>query len=243
MYNKEYNEEIIQHFNLYHFIYGMEGSNLLKKMNEDDFFAFYDVIESIIKYNYLNNIFDGDIKRELYNCLGLYREKTKDETFLERINELITLLNKSNDVNLDDYFHKQFICHANNICTRKQIEEVLENLIDYKQQIYKIMANDVCLVSHLIDEELSIEEFIKTFLGKEYPMFTINYLINCYPELFKQEEIKEKIIGLLLGNSLVIKDYKKQVNISNKLGYQVDESEIMLFGKTSKKMMKKIKKI
>ena len=105
------------------------------------------------------------------------------------------------------------------------------------------MASDVYLVSYLIDEDFSTEEFIKTFLGKEYPMFTINYLINCYPELFKQEEIKEKIIGLLLGNSLVIKDYKKQVNISNKLGYQIDENEIMLFGKTSKKMMKKIKKI
>lgn len=243
MYNKAYNEEIIQHFNLYYFIYSMEGSSLLKKMNDTEFFAFYDVMESIIKYNYLNNIFDGDIKRELYSCLGLYREKTKDETLLERINELITLLNKSNDVNFDDYFQKQFICHANNICTHKQIEEVLENFIDYKQQIYKIMANDVCLVSYLIDEELSIEEFIKTFLGKEYPMFTINYLINCYPELLKQEEIKEKINGLLLENSLFIKNYKKQVSIGNKLSYQIDDSDIMLFGKTSKKMMKKIKKI
>lgn len=243
MYNKEYNEEIIQHFNLYHFIYGMEGARLLKKMDEDDFFAFYEVIESIINYNYLHNIFDSDVKKELYSCLGLYRERTKDETFLEKINELITLLNKSNDVNLDEYLKKQFICHANNIFTHKQVEGVLENITDYKQQIYKIMANDVYVVNYLIDEKICKEEFVKIFLGKEYPMFTINYFINCYPEIFKQEEIKKKINGLLLENSLVIKDYKKQVNISNKLGYQVNESEIRLFGKTSKKMMKKIKKI
>lgn len=243
MYNKEYNEEIVQHFNLYYFIYSMEGSNLLKKMNDTEFFAFYEVIENIINYNYLHNVFDNDVKKELYSCLGLYRERTKDETFLEKINDLIILLNKSNDANLNEYLQKQFICHSNNIFTHKQIESFLESLTDYKQQIYSIMVNDVYLVSYLIDENVCKEEFVKTFLGKECPMLTINYLINCYPELFKQEEIKEKIIGLLLGNSLVIRDYKKQVNISNKLGYKIDDIDIMLFGKPSKKMMKKIKKI
>lgn len=106
-----------------------------------------------------------------------------------------------------------------------------------------MIASDFYVAFDLLDQTLEIDNFIKKYILQKFPIVTINYLNHCYPELFKQGEVKEKAYGLLLQNNIIINDYVRNLKIMHKLGHKIDEEEIVLFGKTSKKLMKKIKKI
>lgn len=243
MYDIEYNDEIMKYFELMNFFYGVNGFKIIKTFNDDELLEFFDVLRENIIYNKTSHIYTSVIKEELYKCLGLYREKTNFKSFLEDINNLISCLNTATDENSNEFLKNQFLCHYYNILPLKNIRYILKNIEDYEININMTIASDLYVVCDLFDQNLEIDNFIKKYTSQKAPIVTINYLNHCYPEIFKQMEVKEKTYGLLLQNNVLINDYIRNLKIMNKLGHKIDEEEIALFGKTSKKIMKKIKKI
>ncbi len=243
MYDIEYNDEIMKYFELMNFFYGVNGFKIIKTFNDDELLEFFDVLRENIIYNKTSHIYTSVIKEELYKCLGLYRERTNFKPFLEDINNLISCLNTATDENSNEFLKNQFLCHYYNILPLKNIRYILKNIEDYEININMTIAYDLYVVCDLFDQNLEIDNFIKKYTSQKAPIVTINYLNHCYPELFKQGEVKEKACGLLLQNNILINDYVKNLRIMHKLGHKIDEEEIALFGKTSKKIMKKIKKI
>lgn len=243
MYNNEYNQKVLEDLTLYNFLFSGEGFKIIKDLSDEDFFDFYAVLKENIIYNKESHIYTPVVKEELYKCLNLYREKAPSEGFLDDVNNLITRLNTSTDENSEEFLKRQFLCHYYNISSLKNIRYILKNIKDYEQNINTMIASDFYVVLDLLDQTLEIDNFIRKYTSQKFPVVTINYLNHCYPELFKQSEVKEKACGLLLQNNILINDYVKNLRIMHKLGHKIDEEEIELFGKTSKKIMKKIKKI
>ena len=243
MYDIEYNQKVLEDLTLYNFLFSGEGFKIIKDLSDEDFFDFYAVLRENIIYNKESHIYTPIVKEELYKCLNLYREKAPSDGFLDDVNNLITCLNTSTDENSDEFLKNQFLCHYYNISSLKNIRYILKNIKDYEQNINTMIASDFYVVLDLLDQTLEIDNFIKKYTSQMFPVVTINYLNHCYPELFKQGEVKEKACGLLLQNNILINDYVKNLKIMHRLGHKIDEEEIALFGKTSRKIMKKIKKI
>lgn len=243
MYDNEYNQKVLEDLTLYNFLFSGEGFKIIKDLSDEDFFDFYAVLKENIIYNKESHIYTPVVKEELYKCLNLYREKAPSDGFLDDVNNLISCLNTSTDENSDEFLKNQFLCHYYNISSLKNIRYILKNIKDYEQNINTMIASDFYVVLDLLDQTLEIDNFIKKYTSQMFPVVTINYLNHCYPELFKQGEVKEKACGLLLQNNILINDYVKNLKIMHRLGHKIDEEEIALFGKTSRKIMKKIKKI
>lgn len=243
MYDIEYNDKIIKNFMLLNFFYSCKGLDIIKTFDANDLFDFYEVLKANIIYNKDSHIYTPIVKEELYKCLNLYKQKAPSEEFLDDVNNLISCLNTSTYENSDEFLKNQFLCHYYNISSLKNIRYILKNIKDYEQNINTMIASDFYVALDLLDKNLEIDNFIKKYTSKKFPIVTINYLNHCYPEFFKQGEVKEKACGLLLQNNILINDYVKNLRIMHKLGHKIDEEEIALFGKTSKKIMKKIKKI
>lgn len=243
MYDIEYNQKVLEDLTLYNFLFSGEGFKIIKDLSDEDFFDFYAVLRENIIYNKESHIYTPVVKEGLYKCLNLYREKAPSDGFLDDVNNLITCLNTSTDENSDEFLKNQFLCHYYNISSLKNIRYILKNIKDYEQNINTMIASDFYVVLDLLDQTLEIDNFIKKYTSQMFPVVTINYLNHCYPELFKQGEVKEKACGLLLQNNILINDYVKNLKIMHRLGHKIDEEEIALFGKTSRKIMKKIKKI
>ncbi len=243
MYDIEYNQKVLEDLTLYNFLFSGEGFKIIKDLSNEDFFDFYAVLRENIIYNKESHIYTPIVKEELYKCLNLYREKAPSNEFLDDVNNLISCLNTATDENSNEFLKNQFLCHYYNILPLKNIRYILKNIEDYEININMTIASDLYVVCDLFDQNLEIDNFIKKYTSQKAPIVTINYLNHCYPELFKQDEVKEKACGLLLQNNILINDYVKNLRIMHKLGHKIDEEEIALFGKTSKKIMKKIKKI
>ena len=243
MYNYEYNDKIVRVFALANFFYSSDGYKIIKDLSDEDLLDFYESLRENIIYNQERHIYTSVVKEELYKCLNLYREKAPSNEFLDDVNNLISCLNISTDENSNEFLKNQFLCHYYNISSLKNIRYILKNIKNYEQNINTMIASDFYVVSDLLDQSIEIDAFIKKYEFQKFPVVTINYLNHCYQELFKQMEIREKAYGLLLQNNILINDYVKNLRIMHKLGHKIDEEEIALFGKTSKKIMKKIKKI
>ena len=243
MYDNEYNQKILKNLSLYNFLFSGKGFKIIKDLSDEDFFDFYAVLKENIIYNQESHIYTPVVKEGLYKCLNLYRKKAPSEEFLDDVNNLISCLNISTDENSEDFLKNQFLCHYFNISSLKNIRYILKNIKDYEQNINTMIASDFYVVLDLLDQTLEIDNFIKKYKSQMFPVITINYLNHCYPELFKQGEVKEKACGLLLQNNILINDYVKNLKIMHRLGHRIDEEEIALFGKKTKKIMKKIKKI
>lgn len=243
MYDIEYNQKVLKDLTLYNFLFSGEGFKIIKDLSDEDFFDFYAVLRENIIYNKESHIYTPIVKEELYKCLNLYKQKAPSNEFLDDVNNLISCLNISTDENSNEFFKSQFLCHYYNVYSLKSIRDILKNIKDYEDDINDMIASDFYVAFDLLDQTLEINNFIKKYILQKFPIVTINYLNHCYPELFKQGEVKEKACGLLLQNNILINDYVKNLRIMHKLGHKIDEEEIALFGKTSKKIMKKIKKI
>lgn len=243
MYDIEYNDKIIKNFMLLNFFYSCKGLDIIKTFDANDLFDFYEVLKANIIYNKDSHIYTPIVKEELYKCLNLYKQKAPSEEFLDDVNNLISCLNISTDENSNEFFKSQFLCHYYNVYSLKSIRDILKNIKDYEDDINDMIASDFYVAFDLLNQTLEIDNFIKKYILQKFPIVTINYLNHCYPELFKQSEVKEKAYGLLLQNNIIINDYVRNLKIMHRLGHKIDEEEIVLFGKTSKKLMKKIKKI
>lgn len=242
MYNREYNEQLLKTFVVSHFLFSGNAVDLLKNLDDLEFIDFYKVLKINIMNNAQSHIFTDNVKSVLYKVLNVYRERCKDNSFLEDINNMISVLNTSTDENSEKFLKSQFIAHYNTIIPNNKKVRILNNIKDFEGIINETLSNDIYLYNSLIDSNLSMSEFIMKYLFKDY-MPTINYLLNCFPELFKQEGIKDKMYGLLLGNSLALKNPEKYTNLIKIHNININDEKLKILRKFSTKKLKKIKKL
>lgn len=235
---KKYNQSLISDFVFINFFYSGKGYELLQKMKKDDFWDFYLVLKDNIMYNSKSHIFTDNVKNEIYKCLNLYRRENNDKEFAEDINKLISILNLSTSENSKCFYKSQLFLHFDRIFSIRNMVWYLKNVNEYEEEIKRTMAFDLYVVRDLVNENIKLWDFIKKWAFDSYPIVTINYLLNCYPEIFKQREIADKTMGLLLYDKVVINDKKTRENFKN----IIDKDDTKFFGKTTSKILKQIKK-
>lgn len=238
MYNTNYNKNLLADFVFIYFFYSGEGYKLLQRMEKEEFLDFYVILKDNIMYNSESHIFTDNIKNEIYKCLNLYRQANSDKEFVEDINKLISTLNLSTSENSECFYKSQFFLHYDSVISIRNMAYFLNNANKYEDEIKKVMIFDFYVVRDLVNENIGLWDFINKWSLKDYPIVTINYLLKCYPQIFKQSEITDKIMGLLLYDNVVINDKKTRKKFKN----MIDKNDIKLFGKTTSKILKQIKK-
>lgn len=241
MHNNEYNQKVLENLTLYNFLFSGDGYKYLQEQNDEDLLAILDIMEQTVRFNLQNNIFTNNIKQNIYKCLCVYKERFKGLEQIKDINELILLLNDSNDSRSKFFLRKQFIFNYINIISISCVFNALINIKSYEQQINQSLSSHLLFTSNLMNPAINVDDFVKKFLIDSNAVVSINYLWHCYPKIFMQDDVKEKIIALLRANQDFVEKY---INDNMKYHKHLHNGQSACFlDKNSKKFVKKLRKV
>ncbi len=182
-------------------------------------------------FNIINNIyitrFDSNITNNIYSLLSEFREIYKnDANDVELINEAIATLNKLN--NKKSIYVSEFNIRFKYIYNFKMRREIIRNDMQYLKN-----SVDLSVISDAIFFEdmctLSTIDFCDEHKGNFISLSNIMALVHNFPDVFKDDELTNKMLNLLETNIKYNLDYPK---ISN----QLYSTSILIKGKVLKKM-------
>ena len=96
-------DRIIEEFEAEHLLYTKE---YYKELDQDEHADVEQILCKIgkkIESNEKTQIYNDQIRNNLYNILSVIRNKTEDIKIKEEVNRLITILNKTDKYNADEY--------------------------------------------------------------------------------------------------------------------------------------------
>ena len=235
MYNNEYNKKMLEYLSLYNFLYGDY------EYDEEDIETLLNhlmVLKKVINYNYQSNILTISIKQRIYGYLNLCKKKIKDINQKKEIDRLLILLNFSKENKCNKFLRKQFILNYANIISPSRVVDSFINIKKYEQKISQALSFHLSFTLDLINPTLSIDEFVNKYLISSSAVISINYLLHCYPKIFFEDNVKNKIFNLLDNNQTFAIKY---IDNSDKYEYEIGTAYYHV--KTAKKIMRKIKKM
>lgn len=182
--------------------------------NNKDFFeemGFFEYLENEIKQNEEFEYLDSYAKGNIYKILSFYRnyysDKDNFEEMCERINNMIVSLNRSDETNVYDFYYDDLMSRC---IFPKLLEQDLRKERSYLvySEIRQMIVYDAYLLLRLFSKgEIFVEEFSE-ILFNENTLYSINKILNEFPEILSNSVVNERIKAIL-NNSLVNSKHNK----------------------------------
>lgn len=188
-------DRIIEEFEAEHLLYTKE---YYKELDQDEHADVEQILCKIgkkIEYNEKTQIYNDQIRNNLYNILSVIRNKTEDIKIKEEVNRLITILNKTDKYNADEYMYAQIFNRFKYFDKKGFTLINSENISGMEDEMYKYYEGDLSLVNSLIYD--SDEDFIDKYYGRFDTMYNISYILVKHPEILNHINIKTRIEGYL----------------------------------------------
>lgn len=215
-------------------IYDSEAYKEFKSFDDETLKIWLSNLEDVIKLNLEQKIYSKNVKDNLYKILSIYRERFKESYILNKVNELITILNKSDETNVYGMLKKEFDIRYMSIAKRSLVRmSKLFDINDIEGFVIDSICSDYNFLKSLVDDNDAIF-FDLTSCDFIY-LTSLSYLLNHYAYILKDKKIIDKILRLLKCNMEISKDLKQR-------GLEQDgDLEDVYY--ESKACLKKIKKL
>lgn len=208
-------------------VFGNNYQKFLKDLDNESLIGLLDYLEIYIKEN--SNIYSDNIKKHLYEILDYYCVRINDPEVLNRIKELVNILNQSIGADSKMFYVGQYRI-------RYAIYDNQNDIIDFRnleKLVCKSIENDPIFLEQLLN--CSEKEFLSYNAYNEVSLSNLNYLVSTYPEILQEKTLLSKIYKLLDIN----KEIKQPVNVESSMDYEYQKR---LKGK-SKKLKKIVKNL
>lgn len=227
-------KELLAKFELNNIVYNSEAYSDFKNFNDETLMTWLLNLEDIIKLNFEQKTYTKNIKDNLYKILSIYRERFKDINVLNKINELITMLNKSSETNAYKMLKYEFDTRYIEIVEKNLARMAkLFNMAEMEEYVTVSICTDYEFLKSLTSE--AKDKFLDRAIGNFDYLTSLNYLITLYGHILSDIELLDKIFDLLKCNMEISKYLRKR-------GLEQDGNLEDVYYE-SKVCLKKIKKI
>lgn len=213
-------------------IYDSEVYKEFKNFNDETLKTWLLNLEDVIKLNFEQKIYSKNVKNNLYKLLSIYRERFKEDYILNKVNELITILNKSDETNVYGMLKKEFDIRYMGIVERSLTHKFYDNN-DMESWVTDSICLDYNFLKSLVDD--NDVDFLNLAMSDFIYLTSLNYLLTNYSYILKDKKIIDKILKLLKCNMEISKDLKRR-------GIDADGNLEDVYHE-SKACLKKIKKL
>lgn len=190
-------------------IYDSESYRQLKNFNDETLMTWLLNLEDIIKLNFEQKTFSKNVKDNLYKLLSIYRERFKDSFILNKVNELIIILNKSDETNVYGMLKKEFDIRYISIVERSLVRmSKLFDMNDIENFVTDSICSDYNFLKSLVDDNDAT--FCDLTSCDLIYLTSLSYLLNHYSYILKDKKIIDKILRLLEYNMETSKDLKQR---------------------------------
>lgn len=143
-------ESLLSEFVMENVIFNALYYKVAKTLNDIDLKLLLSELKDAINYNYEEQIYSESIKENLYRLLSIYRERFNDGEILNTVNELITILNKSDDKNAVAFICEEYqIRFFNQFSKKKQRKIYTLNIPEVEKVVYQSICNDYYFLKNL----------------------------------------------------------------------------------------------
>ncbi len=169
---------------------GQDNDELLKWLNN---------FSELIKDNYITHILSREIKNNLYSILSIFRNQFSDDSVLNQVNELISLLNQSSEENYVRMITDEFTDRV--LCTMP-----IRKLISFKQdnfgELERIVKTSICKDHNFFVRltKKTEQEFLGANVGSDWALTNLSNLLINYSEVLREQELIDRITKLLNYN-------------------------------------------
>lgn len=195
---------------------------ILQLIGQKSFFTDqnFKLFKNVVLDGLKNCVFDSNKKENIRQLLHYFNQQSTSE-----INEIKRELNRLEDAEWkeknDAFYMHSFELHHSKKLNKKQKEILLDS--NAKRAIDEAIYHDIKAFNIIFDENGDITQLY----GSVYTTWSINYLINTYPELFENSIYASKIVNIL--------ELQKLVYTNERICYDIYAE--------NKRTLKKIKKL
>lgn len=223
-------------------IFSSLGYDIVNKFDKEYLKKFLKQLQANIEVNLEWKAYSQSTKNNLYKILSLYRDNFKELEILNTINELITMLNKANTDNVENFLLAQFEIRYLNKNNLKKIRKMGQiNIFNVEESIYASIANDYFFLESLLSED--DDKFLVDNVCDQLSLASLKYMLEYCPDILQDSKIRKRIFELLECNISMAKqrciEYENKE--TNKMDIFIVPNEVNYQSNDCLKKMKKIK--
>lgn len=195
------------------YIYASDLNNVLNYSNEESVIFKNDnlliYLEELVKENLEFEYLDDFAKNNIFSLLGLlrysvvYKNRDNYNQLIERINNIIFLLNRSGDINAFDFYFDEI--KSRFYFSKKFIEKIEKGTIELvPEEIRAMISNDILMLLNLNANKKDFDSVFEDLVENEYVLYSIKKMFDENPGMFKDEMIYERVCNILKYNLKVL---------------------------------------
>ena len=148
----------------------------------DSFILFVESIEALVEDD--KEFFSfTELKRDVLEVFSLYRYQNIDKEIKDKMNKIISIFNTMKPKDEEEASNAII-----DYCTKEIIKR---NFIIYPDSLLESIANDIDVFISIFEDDL------ENFEEKKFVMASLYYFGNLFPEMYKDEEIREVVFDYL----------------------------------------------
>ena len=191
------------------YIYASSLNNVLDYSNEesvifkDDNLLVY--LEQLAKENLEFEYLDQFSKDNIFSLLELlryskvYKDRENYNELIERINNIILLLNNSGDMNVVDFYFDEITSRF--YFSKKFVAKIKSGaIVLVPEEIRAMISNDILMLLNLNANEKDFNDVFEDLVDNEYVLYSIKKMLDENPEMFKEQVIYERVRNILKYN-------------------------------------------
>lgn len=162
-------------------------------------------LEELAKENLEFEYLDDFSKNNIFSLLELlryslvYKNKDNYNELIERINNIILLLNNAGDINVAEFYFDEIT--SRQYLSDRFIKKIRNGSVSLvPEEIRSMICNDILIILNLNANENDFNSVFEDLVNNDYVLFSIRRLLDENPEMFKDEMIYERVRDILKYN-------------------------------------------
>lgn len=195
------------------YIYASDLNNVLNYSNEESVIFKNDnllvYLEELAKENLEFEYLDDFTKNNIFSLLELlrysivYKKRDNYNELIERINNIILMLNRSGDINVFDFYFDEI--KSRFYFSKKFIEKIEKGTIELvPEEIRAMISNDILMLLNLNADQKEFDSVFEDLVENEYVLYSIRRMLDENPDMFKDEIIYKRVHDILKYNLNVL---------------------------------------
>ncbi len=195
------------------YIYASDLNNVLNYSNEesvifkeDNLLVYLEKLaEENLEFEYLDNFCKNNIfwLLHLLRNSEVYKNRNNYNELIDRINNIILMLNRSGDINVFDFYFDEI--KSRFYFSKKFIEKIEKGTIELvPEEIRAMISNDVLMLLNLNADQKEFDSVFEDLVENEYVLYSIRRMLDENPDMFKDEIIYKRVYDILKYNLNVL---------------------------------------